>query len=592
MITAPFDYATLLRQRIGLIRRLRSGDQLIPKNVAVFGGPATQEICAWLTLFLLDRGIAPTLHQGEYNRYFEDTVLDSSGLATFKPDVVYLHLSSVLLLPTLRPTTTEDEFEAAVAGVMDRLRAVWKAIWSVSPCPIVQPTFEAPAVRPLGHLDATSFGGQAHFAHRLNLELAREARAQPGLLLHDAASLASSARVGAWFSLERWCAYKMPTSPEMDVVIAHSVAAVIAATFGRTRKCLVLDLDNTLWGGVIGDDGPDRIVIGRETPRGEAYTAFQEYCLRLRERGVLLAVCSKNNADVARLGFAHPDSVLRLTDFAAFRANWEPKHENIRSIAAELNIGLDSLVFVDDNPAERHLVASQLPSVAVPDVGADVTRFAEIVDAGRFFETVAISAEDLARTTLYTQNAERETRSASFADYGEYLASLAMEGEIEAFSPTYLDRITQLTNKTNQFNLTTRRYALAEMQAIAADANYLTLYGRLKDAFGDNGLVSVVVGRQVEHTLELDLWLMSCRVLKRGMEEAMFDVLVERARARGITRLLGTYIASGRNQMVEHHYRDLGFTPLAQDDPQRSTWTLDISDALPRRNLHIHLVRQ
>jgi FkbH-like protein len=167
-----------------------------------------------------------------------------------------------------------------------------------------------------------------------------------------------------------------------------------------------------------------------------------------------------------------------------------------------------------------------------------------------------------------------------------------MEGEIDAFSPTYLDRITQLTNKTNQFNLTTRRYALAEMQAIAADANYLTLYGRLKDAFGDNGLVSVVVGRQVEHTLELDLWLMSCRVLKRGMEEAMFDVLVERARARGVTRLLGTYIASGRNQMVEHHYRDLGFTPLPQDDPQRSTWTLDISDAIPRRNLHIHLVRQ
>jgi FkbH-like protein len=354
---------------------------------------------------------------------------------------------------------------------------------------------------------------------------------------------------------------------------------------------LVLDLDNTLWGGVIGDDGPDKIVIGRETPRGEAFTAFQEYLVRLKDRGVLLAVCSKNDDAMARRGFAHPDSVLKLSDFAAFVANWEPKHQNIEAIARQLNLGLDSFVFIDDNPAERHLVQAQLPMVAVPNVGDDVCRYPAIVDAARYFEPISLSAEDAQRTQLYAQNAEREALAQTFEDYGAYLDSLAMVGEIDAFSPVYLDRITQLTNKTNQFNLTTRRYTKPEMEAVAADPGYITLYGRLTDVFGDNGLVSVVIGRREEQTLHVDLWLMSCRVLKRGMEDAMLDALVLRARGVGVDRIVGHYIATPRNGMVADHYEKLGFTRIPGDNSDRTSWTLRIAEEYSPRNRHIRQTR-
>lgn len=588
MLEFPHDLPLLLRKRRGLIRELTErGGELTPIRLALLGGSTTEEIASWIELFLLDRGIRPTIHHSQYNKYFEDTVLDPSALAEFAPDVVYLHLSTTNLHLSARPATTEAEFEASVQSRMEHLRAVWNAIWAVLPCQIVQNTFEPPALRPLGHLDASSFGGTTHFVTRLNQELAREARTSARLLLHDAASLAATSRVPSWYAQDRWCSYKMPTSAEADVALGYSLASLIAATVGRTRKCLVLDLDNTCWGGVIGDDGADRIVIGRETPRGEAFTAFQEYCRALKDRGVLLAVCSKNDDAVARLGFAHPDSVLRLEDFAAFRANWEPKPDNIASMAAELNLGLDSFVFVDDNPAERALVSAQLPMVAVPNVGDDVTRYAEIVDAGRYFETITISKEDVERTQLYAQNAVRQSQAGRFASYGEYLDSLEMLAEIGAFNTTYLDRITQLTNKTNQFNLTTRRYTRGEMEALAADDRYVTLYGRLTDVYGDNGLVSVIVGRREAECLHVDLWLMSCRVLKRGMEEAMLDALVRRAREAGVTTIVGTYIPTARNGMVAKHYANLGFEPLSPEGAERSDWRLDVSGPYAPRNTHI-----
>ena len=246
---------------------------------------------------------------------------------------------------------------------------------------------------------------------------------------------------------------------------------------------------------------------------------------------MLLAVCSKNNEEIARQGFAHPDSVLRLEHFASFKANWEPKHENLLAIAQELNLGVDSFVFVDDNPAERTIVQAQLPAVAVPDVGSEVSQFAAVIERGRYFEPISLSGEDLARAALYQTNAARSSAEAKFANYGEYLDSLEMTAEIERFRPVYMERIAQLTNKTNQFNLTTRRYTLAEMEAIARDPQYIGLYGRLADKFGDNGLISVVLGRREGSMLHLDLWLMSCRVLKRDMELAMLDALAERAQA-------------------------------------------------------------
>ncbi|MFZ2169422.1 MAG: HAD-IIIC family phosphatase, partial [Methylococcaceae bacterium] len=367
--------------------------------------------------------------------------------------------------------------------------------------------------------------------------------------------------------------------------LAHSIAAIVRAIYGKTRKCLVLDLDNTLWGGVIGDDGVNGLRLGNETPEAEAYTAIQLYCLELKRRGVLLAVCSKNDPKIAQEGFSHPDSILSLEDFSAFKASWGQKDEAIVEISHELNIGLDSLVFLDDNPAERELVATRLPMVAVPDIGSDPSNYIEILDRQLYFEPLDISAEDLKRASYYASNTQRNLVQASYGNYGEFLDSLEMKAEIRPFVPVYMDRIAQLTNKSNQFNLTTRRYTLGELEAMRCDPRYLTLYGRLADKFGDNGLVSVIVGRIESDELDIELWLMSCRVLKRDLEIAMLDKLVEQAKERSIKWILGTYLPTPKNGLVADHYEKLGFE-LVQSNEEGSQWRLDVQTYTPK-NTHI-----
>jgi FkbH-like protein len=379
----------------------------------------------------------------------------------------------------------------------------------------------------------------------------------------------------------------MAVSPTATVALAQSVAGLIKAAYGRSKKCLVLDLDNTLWGGVIGDDGVENLVLGRDHPLGEAYTDFQEYVKGLKERGVILAVCSKNDAATAIQGFSHPDTVLKLEDFSAFKANWNPKPQNIREIAAELNIGLDSLVFVDDNPAERALVERDLPEVAVPEVGSDVAAFAEVLEQERFFEVQRVVKDDLDRSSYYQENAQRNLSEAKYGDYGEFLASLEMSAEIGAFAPVYLDRITQLINKTNQFNLTTRRYTIAEVEDIGGNAGYVALYGRLADRFGDNGLVTAAIGRVADMALHVDLWVMSCRVFKREMELAMFDALVEECRERGIRKMVGVYIPSNKNGLVAGHYASLGFTRIAAEANGRETWAYELPEKYTPKARHI-----
>ena len=520
---------------------------------------------------------------------YQQTVLDADRLRAHAPDFVYVHTGTRNLVARLVALASEDDFEAAVAQQMDHLRAVWAGAWAAAPnSQVIQATFESPHIQLLGHLDSSSFGGASHFITRLNLELAKEARRNPRLLLHDVSVLGARRGLRQWAPADRWYAYKLSTSTEGSVELAYSLAALIGAARGRSKKLLVLDLDNTLWGGVIGDDGRDGIVLGRETARAEAYTAFQEYCLALKHRGVILAVCSKNDEAMARDAFNHPDAALRVEDFAAFQANWSPKSDNIRAIAESLNLGLDSVVFVDDNPAERQIVADELPMVAVPNVGNDVAQYPSILDEARYFETVALSGDDLARSEQWRcGNAVRSQAVASFTDYDAYLESLDMVGEIGAFSPAYLDRITQLTNKTNQFNLTTRRYTRAEIESIAANPSYITLYGRLQDRFGDNGLISVVIARVSGHTAEIDLWLMSCRVLKRGMEDAMFDALASAAAAKGVTELSGRYLPTAKNSMVKDHYRGLSFDLVDTSDGGASSWRIDISRLAGPRNRHI-----
>jgi FkbH-like protein len=581
----------LLLKRKSLRRELSGKQGLQDVRIAVLGGTTTNEVVDLLELLLLADGFRPEIYQSDYARYYEEAVLSPEQLVAFRPDIVYVATSYMNLRGFPPLAASAEDLAAAVDAEVSRYQSIWSAIQETLGCQIIQNNFELPPFGVLGNLDAVSHGGQSRYVSALNAELARRASGSRKLLIQDVAGLSAQIGLRNWYDWSRWFSYKIITTADASLLVARSLTSLVRAVYGKSRKVLVLDLDNTLWGGVIGDDGPDNIKIGRETPEAEAFTAFQEYCLGLRKRGILLAVASKNEDEIAKKGLAHPDSVLKLEHFAAFRANWSPKHENIQAMAAELNLGVDSFVFVDDNPAERALVEGQLPQVAVPDVGSDVSGFIPVLESARYFESVALSAEDLERAEQYAANTQRATLQAKFADYGEYLASLKMTGEVAAFRSEYLDRIAQLTNKTNQFNLTTRRYTLADIEAMAADAGHVTLYGKLTDMFGDHGLISVVVGRKVDGVLAVDLWLMSCRVLKRDMELAMLDALVAGARKVGAGAIHGAYIKTAKNAMVADHYEKLGFSALPPGEWKgggevTSAWALDVG-GYQNRNRHI-----
>jgi FkbH-like protein len=589
MSLASLSLSDLLMKRRSLRRSLATRKDLQPIRIAVLGGSTTTELVNLLDLYLLESGFAATFHQSEYGRYHVDAVHDSEALLAFRPDIVCIHTSvgNILGFPPLQ--ASDDHLKQLVTAQVEHCREIWDAIEQKIGCVVIQNNFEFPQVRSLGNMDATSNAGRTHFVLEVNRGLAIAARGRSKVYIQDVCSLAAGVGLEDWFDHRRWFSYKIATTLEGSRTLAISLSAMIRALYGKVRKVLVLDLDNTLWGGVIGDDGVDKIQIGRETPVAEAYTAFQEYCLSLRDRGILLAVCSKNDEDIAKQGFSHPDSVLKLEHIACFKANWDPKPENIVRIAQELNLGADSFVFVDDNPAERAIVEAQVEGIAVPDVGDDVVEFVQRIECGRYFEQVLLSSEDLARSALYAQNLRRDEFQQKFADYGEYLDSLEMCADIGPFKSVYNERIAQLTNKTNQFNLTTRRYTLAEIERIAVSTDHIGLYGKLSDRFGDHGLISVVLGRLERADLHLDLWLMSCRVLKRDMEVAMLDALVEAALASGVQRFLGYYLPTKKNGMVAGFYEGLGFVPHATPDdlPQGSTaWSLDLTGYVPR-NRHI-----
>lgn len=589
MLSYPFDLPLIARKRRGLRDELLAGGPFTDVKVAILGGSTTADVEDFLELFLLAAGIRPTLHVSAYNRYYEEAVVDDAALRAFAPDVVFVHTTHRNITAWPKLLASEGDVDAIHADEYGRFEAMWNTVLARTDCLLVQNNFDPPEAEPLGHLGVTAPFGRSSFVARLNAAFAEVARRTPRLRIVDIHSLAARVGLSAWASARHWHHYRMALTMEGSAMVAHSVARIIRAAFGKSKKCLVLDLDDTLWGGIIGDEGVDALRLGHETPEGEVFLSFQRYCLALKERGVLLAVCSKNEAATARAGFAHPDSVLSVDDFSAFFANWNPKPDNLRAIAATLGIGLDALVFVDDNPAEQALVRRELPEVSVPRA-THVTEFADVLDREGYFEPFTLGAEDLQRSQYLKQNAAREAVAAaavSAGDYGAYLDSLEMTAEIGRVTAAYFDRVTQLVNKTNQFNLTTRRYTQAQVESIAGDPGYVALYGKLTDRFGENGLVSVIFGRQDGGELHIETWLMSCRVLKRSLELAMFDVLVDAARRRGIATLVGHYEPSAKNAMVEKHYESLGFERSDGEPGGAAVWRLRVSEVARVMNTHI-----
>ena len=584
MLQYPFDAQLLLRKKKGIRRELlESGQNRIHKKIAILGGSTTAEIRDMLELFLLDTGIEPQFYESEYNRYWQDVMFDEPALRDFQPDLIYIHTTSRNIPSFPEISDTPEDIERNLKETFETFHRMWQKIADCYHCPVIQNNFERPSYRLMGNRDIYDLHGRSNFIARLNMKFYEYAQGHQNFFINDIDFLSACFGLEKWHDPWFWYMYKL--SPALPAVpdLAFSIANIIKSVYGKNKKALVLDLDNTLWGGIVGEDGAEGIEIGQETPSGQLYSEFQSYIKAQKDLGTLLTVDSKNDPENALAGLNRPDSILRPEDFLVIKANWNPKDQNLKEIAQELNIGEDALVFVDDNPAERHIVRSQVPDAAVPEIG-EPQSYINILDRSGFFEVTSLSEDDLHRGEMYKANMERTRQQAAFSDYREYLLSLEQKAEIRPFSPLYLSRIAQLTNKSNQFNLTTRRCTEAELEQIAADPDCITLYGKLTDKFGDNGVVSVTFGHREADSFRIDLWLMSCRVLKRGMEYAMMDELVRRCRDAGIKKLLGFYYPTKKNAMVREFYGEMGFVKVSEDESGSAVWELDISDGYRKQN--------
>jgi len=587
----PFDSQDLLTKHKRIKRRLlEKADNFDEKRIAVLGGSTTFHVVNVLELFLLSKGIKPVFYESEYNRYFEDSVYGYEKLVEFKPDIALVHTTNrnIQHMPNLEDT--EGVVDEKSGRELSRYRQIWDSLINNCQCAIIQNNFELPRNREIGNLDFTLPCGKTNFIMKLNLAFAAEARKIPNLYINDINYLSSWFGLDKWHDVRIWHTSKYALNLDAIPLLAHNITGIICGIYGKTKKVLVLDLDNTLWGGVIGDDGAEGIEIGNETPIAEVYSELQKYVKNLKKRGIVLAVCSKNDLSNAKEGFERVESVLKLDDFQVFKANWQPKTDNIEQIAGEINVGLDSLVFIDDNPAEREIVKSRLPVVNVPDIGSNVEDFIDHIDKGGWFEPISLSSDDLERNRYYEDNKKRDTLKNDCVNMDDFLRSLAMEAEIGPFTDMHVSRITQLINKTNQFNLTTQRYNVAEVEKMASDPGYITLYGKLADKFGDNGLISVLIGKVQDKTVDILVWLMSCRVLQRGFEYAMLDILIKECRQRGIETIEGTYIQSRKNGMVRDHYEKMGFSLLETRDEVYSKWVYVIDDNSGKTNKFIKVM--
>lgn len=566
----PFDPALILQKKRKLKRTLSQAPGLVPKKIAIMSGSTIGEIKNILELFLLANGIQPTFYEGEYALFYENLVFDNGSLAAFAPDIIYIHTSQHNLKHWPQPGDSTQDVADKLKAELQRFSGAAKAALGFG-CPVILNNFDLPVYRAMGNKEGSADYGRVRFVRRLNEQLAALADETPNLYLNDLAYLQTTYGMDKFSDQTAWYAYKYACGTDCIPYLCQSVANIIKSLLGRNKKALALDLDNTLWGGIIGDDGPEGIVLGSETSTGMAYAEFQSYLKQLSGLGVLLNVCSKNEQANAQAGFSRSDSVLSKEDFICFKANWDPKHLNLAAMAKEINILPDSFVFVDDNPAEREIVRRELPSVTVPELTAP-EEYIKAIDRAGYFEVTNLSADDRKRGQMYKQNAQRAALEQSFGNYDDYLKSLDMTGEFGFFDTAHAERITQLINKTNQFNLTTRRYTAAQVEALIGSEDYITVYGRLIDKFGDNGIVTSIIGHVQGTVLDIELWIMSCRTFKRKLEYAMFDRLVEAAAAKGVTKIIGHYYPTAKNLLVKDFYATIGFEKTAEDEQGNITF--------------------
>lgn len=555
------------------------------ERLAVLGSSTTGHLLPGIRIAALRRGFWLETYEPGYGQYVQEIFDSSSGLHRFQPTVVILSLDARHLLADTRCVTSDLDAQRFADHLAIRLCELWQRCRDTFSCRVIQQTI-LPIFEPsFGHNERRFHASLSALLGRTNDRL-RDLADREQVDLLDVETLAARYGLFEIHDPSYWHRAKQEIRPAFAHIFGEHAGRLIAAQLGLSAKCLVLDLDNTLWGGVIGDDGLEGITLGQGDALGEAFLAFQQYVLELVRGGVILAVCSKNEDATARLPFrAHPEMLLKENHIACFVANWHDKAANLRLIADTLNIGLDALVFADDNPIERDLVRRELPEVAVPELPEDPALYARCLTDAGYFESVRFTADDAQRTEQYIAASQRQSLTRAATDLPAFLKGLGMQLEWKAFDQLGLARIAQLVNKSNQFNLTTQRYSISQLAGFMENRQYLTLQIRLTDRLGDNGMIAVIIGRLDEHdpaVLNIDTWLMSCRVLGRQVEEASLNVLVGCARRRGARFLVGEFRATAKNSLVRDHYQRLGFTLEAGEAADRSRWMLDTEDFTPR----------
>jgi FkbH-like protein len=554
---------------------------LTPFRLGLIGNGTLDMIAPALVASAARHGIALDCIVTPYDQFLQEAVAPDSAINKARPDAVLVALDHRGLNLQCTPGDPASE-EAGVEASLALLCTIRDALRRHGGAMTIVQTVAPPPEALFGGFDRLLPGTFRHAVGALNQAIIGSLTGTPDILL-DVEAIAETVGLARWHSPSQWNLAKLPFADEFVPLYADHVARLIAAVRGKSRRCLVLDLDNTLWGGVIGDDGLDGIKLAQGDATGEAHLSVQRLALALRERGVTLAVSSKNTDEVAREPFRnHPEMLMREDHIAVFQANWDDKATNIAAIAKALSLGLESMVLLDDNPVERALVRRLVPQVAVPELPDDPALFARTLAAGGYFEAVAFSQEDRQRAQYYQGNARRVALAQQAGDLGAYLASLDMTIDFRPFDAVGRQRIAQLIAKSNQFNLTTRRYTEAEVEAAERDPDCFTLQVRLADRFGDNGMIGVIVCRpHGSHAWEIDTWLMSCRVLGRGVETAVLAELLAQARNRGIDSLIGIYRPTPRNGMVSDHYAKLGFVPDGEDAGGTTTWRIDTGARIP-----------
>ncbi len=558
----PFDSLEILRKYKSIKRELVNKSDLIDVKIFIASGSTTDEIINILEIFLLNVGIKPIFLQGDYALFYEDLAFENKVLEDFKPDIIYIHTSfkNLKFLPIVSDdiSNIKHKFEHE----LKRFEEIWTFISKRYECMIIQNNFDLPPNRALGNLDSSHPNGLINYINKLNTKFSQHANDNKNFFINDINYLSSLYGIENWFSQNEWHRSKHSVSLKHVPNLSYNLSIIVAALYGKTKKALVLDLDNTLWGGVIGDDGVSRIEIGNSSSISQAYLDFQKYIKELHSRGVMLSIASKNDIKNALDGLNHPEGSLKEKDFISIKANWSDKVKNIQEISKELNILNDALVFIDDNPVERDLVEKYLPDVNVLKISSDISDYIDILDRSGFFEVTTLSRDDINRNSTFESNKERAKFENKAVNYQEYLMSLDMKSSIKESKGEQLERIFQLVNKTNQFNLTTFRHTSSEVLKLVESEDNIVLYGNLEDRFGENGIISVIVSNLLPNEIEIHVWVMSCRVFKREMEFAMFDKLVDIAKKNKKEIIRGIYVPSAKNKLVSEFYDSLGFKKI------------------------------